>query len=134
MKKSISIFWRRKKIHYAIPLGKCMKCGKVIYPPMRRCPYCGSEDIKVIRSKGIGTLLNYTISYFRKEGDEASLPRIVGLVRLDEGAIIPAEIVDVDPEEVKEGMRVEAVLRRLSSDDPYGLIYYGLKFSPALNK
>ncbi len=134
MKKSISIFWRKRNLHYRIPIARCKKCGKTVYPPTKRCPVCGSEDLEITVSRGIGKLLTYTISYFRKEGDELSLPRILGLVKLDEGAIVPAEIVDVDPEEVKEGMKVQAVLRKLSSDDPYGLIYYGLKFSPALNK
>ncbi len=78
--------------------------------------------------------MNFTVSYYRREGDEEHLPRIVGLVKLDEGIVVPGEIVDIDPSEVKEGIRVEAVLRRYSSDDPYGLIYYGLKFIPILKK
>ncbi len=134
MKHSIPIFWRNRDSHYRIKITKCNTCGKLAYFGRDRCPYCGSRNVTIIESKGKGTLVNFTISYYRREGDEEHLPRIVGLIKLDEGIVIPGEIVDIDLGEVKEGLRVEAVLRRYSSDDPYGLIYYGLKFIPALKK
>ncbi len=134
LKNSISIFWRKRSNYYRIKLTKCRKCGRISYPARERCPYCGSNDVEHIDSSGHGKILNYTVSYYRREGDAENMPRIVALVRLDEGVVIPAEIVDSSPEEIKEGMEVEAVLRRLNSDDPYGLIYYGLKFTPVLNK
>ncbi len=134
MKYSIPQFWRNRYSHYRLTITKCRRCGGKAYFRRLRCPYCGSSDVEVIESRGKGTLLTYTISYYRREGDEEYLPRIVGLIRLDEGVVVPAEIVDTSPDEVKEGLRVEAVLRRYSSDDPYGLIYYGLKFIPLLKK
>ena len=134
MKNSISIFWRKRNNYYRLELTKCKKCGKISYPARNRCPYCGSENVEHLISKGYGTLLNYTISYYRKESDEEALPRIIGLIKLDEGPLIPAEIVDVDVRRLRKGLRVEAVLRRLASDDPYGLIYYGLKFTPILKE
>ena len=134
LKNSISIFWRKRSNYYRIQLTKCRKCGRISYPARGRCPYCGSRNVEHINSSGHGRILTYTVSYYRREGDDESMPRIIGLVRLDEGVIIPAEIVDASPEELKVGVEVEAVLRRLSSDDPYGLIYYGLKFTPVLNK
>jgi len=79
-------------------------------------------------------VVSYTVSYFRREGEEESMPRIIGLIELEEDVKVPGEIVDVEPSEIEEGMEVEAVLRRFSSDNPYGLIYYGLKFIPVLKK
>ncbi len=132
MKLSISIHWRRKETHYRLALTKCRACGRVSFGERKVCPYCGSKDVTTLIPSGTGTLLSYSVSYFRREGDEEFLPRITCLVKLDEGAIVPGELVDVDPDEVYIGMKVEAVLRRYSSDDPYGLIYYGLKFIPFL--
>lgn len=134
MKHSTSMHWRKKENYYTIRLTKCRGCNRISFPGRLRCPYCGSKNVEYVSSKGIGILIDYTVSYFRREGDEESMPRILGLIKLDDGVVVPGEITDVDPNEIKEGMRVEAVLRRLSSDDPYGLIYYGLKFMPILKK
>ncbi|MFP3188038.1 MAG: DNA-binding protein, partial [Sulfolobaceae archaeon] len=49
-------------------------------------------------------------------------------IRLDEGLDIVAPLTDVEANELKEGVRVEAVLRRLRSDSTNGLIQYGIKF------
>jgi len=135
MKHSISIFWRDRENHYKLLITKCRNCGKSSYPKLKRCPYCGSINVEVVESKGRGTLVNYTITYFRVDGSEAMLPKVIGLVKLDEGVKVPAEIVDVpDLSSLKPGLEVEAVLRKYSSDDPHGLIYYGLKFIPSIIK
>jgi len=134
MKHSISLFWRMRDAHYRILLTSCGDCGKVSPHKHVRCPHCGSRNVKVVESRGLGELINYTVSYYRTEGSEQYLPRIVGLVRLNEGVLTVGEVADVDPSEVTAGMRVEAALRKYSSDDPNGLIYYGLKFIPIIKE
>lgn len=134
MKHSISIFWRLKDNHYKIYVTKCRDCGKAAAFKRLRCPHCGSQNVEHLESRGLGELINYTVSYYRTEGSEQYLPRVVGLVRLDEGPVIVGEITDVDPNELSAGTRVEAVLRKYSSDDPNGLIYYGLKFIPIIKR
>jgi uncharacterized OB-fold protein len=134
MKHSISIFWRLKDNHYKIYVTKCGDCGRVAPLKRLKCPYCGSRNVEHIESRGFGELINYTVSYYRTEGSEQYLPRVVGLVKLDEGPVIIGEITDVDLNELSIGTRVEAVLRKYSSEDPNGLIYYGLKFIPVIKK
>lgn len=134
MRHSISIFWRLKDNHYKIHFTKCRNCGKTSSLKRLRCPYCGSQNLEYSESRGFGELINYTISYYRTEGSEQYLPRVIGLVRLDEGPVVVGEISDVDLNELSVGMRVEAVLRKYSSEDPNGLIYYGLKFIPIIKK
>jgi len=58
------------------------------------------------------------------------VPYVFALVKLDEGPMVSAQIVDVKPEDVKIGMRVKAVFRRIQSEDPEGLIHYAYKFKP----
>ncbi|MEM3142705.1 MAG: Zn-ribbon domain-containing OB-fold protein, partial [Zestosphaera sp.] len=123
-----------KDNHYKIYVTKCRNCGRASSFKRLRCPYCGSQNIEYLESRGFGELINYTISYYRTEGSEQYLPRVVGLVRLDEGPVIVGEITDVDLNELSVGARVEAVLRKYSSEDPNGLIYYGLKFIPVIKK
>ncbi|RLG85383.1 MAG: DNA-binding protein [Thermoprotei archaeon] len=130
MRLSISKHWRNKKVHYQLALGYCKACGKYHFPPKYRCPYCSSKDVELTIPKGEGTLIEWTVSYVRLEHLEHELPLIVGLVRLDEGPVVRGVLTDVDPKELREGMRLEAVLRRLEEDGVSGLIYYGIKFKP----
>jgi len=134
MKYSIPIFWRNKYSYYRLEFTKCKRCNKIAFFRRRVCPYCRSRDVEVLTSKGIGRVISFTVSYFRGSTNLESYPRIIALVELEEGFKVIGELSDVKPEEVKEVMYVEAVLRRFSSDDPYGLIYYGVKFIPRVKK
>ena len=70
--------------------------------------------------------------YQTGEGARRETPLIVGLVRLDDGTRVVTQLTDVDPQELRTGMRVEAVFRRVAADEPYGIIAYGVKFRPVL--
>ena len=132
MRYSIPIFWRNRSSYYSLEFTKCRRCGKVSFFKRSVCPYCGSRDVEIVKSRGFGKVRLFTISYFRGSTNLENYPRIIALIELEEGMRVIGELSDVEPDEVREGMEVEAVLRRLSSDDPYGLIYYGLKFIPRL--
>lgn len=109
-------------------LGICKKCGNVFYPYQGICGKCGSVDVEKVKAKGTGTLLEYTVLCQTRDGFEKQVPIVIGLIRLDEGVDIVAPLTDVEVNEIKEGVRVEAVLRRLRSDSVNGLIQYGIKF------
>ena len=57
---------------------------------------------------------------------------MVALLELDDGLRLLSQVVDVDPEEVQAGMRVEAVFRRVKEDGSAGIIHYGYKFRPVV--
>ncbi|QGR19377.1 Zn-ribbon domain-containing OB-fold protein [Stygiolobus azoricus] len=128
MKISPSQSWRLKNTLYSLMLGICKKCGNVFYPYQGICGKCGSVDVEKVKAKGTGTLLEYTVLYQTRDGFEKQVPIVIGLIRLDEGVDIVAPLTDVEVNEIKEGVRVEAVLRRLRSDSVNGLIQYGIKF------
>ena len=52
------------------------------------------------------------------------------MVRTTDGIMISGQLVDVNLEDVRIGMPVRAVLRRISDDGPSGVIHYGYKFVP----
>ena len=56
-----------------------------------------------------------------------------GLVKLEEGPIVTAQLTDVENDQVKIGMKVEMVTRKLREDGEEGQIIYGYKFRPALS-
>jgi len=130
MKLSVPQFWRVKESLYKLVLTRCLSCGRVSVFKRPACPYCGSTRVAHEESQGIGVVECFTKVYYRQDSSEDRLPEVVAVVRLNEGVKVVGEVVGVKVDEVSEGMVVEAVLRRYTSDDPYGVIYYGLKFEP----
>lgn len=66
------------------------------------------------------------------QGYEDQKPYTVALVKLDEGPMVTAQLTDVDASDVKIGMRVEMVTRKLREEGDEGQIIYGYKFRPLL--
>lgn len=82
-------------------------------------------------SGGKGTVLSYTIVMDAPEGFEEQAPYTLGLVRLDDGPTVLAQLTDLDaPATI--GLRVEMVTRKLRTDGQRGIIVYGYKFRPLL--
>jgi len=70
--------------------------------------------------------------YHAPEGYEEFVPYTVALVKLEEGPLVAAQLTDVDAEEVRIGMPVEMVTRKLREYGEDGLIVYGYKFRPRM--
>ncbi|MDQ7024781.1 MAG: Zn-ribbon domain-containing OB-fold protein [Anaerolineae bacterium] len=80
---------------------------------------------------GTGEVYSYTVVQDPPLGYEDNAPYILALVKLDEGAIITAQLTDVD-DNITIGDRVEMVTRKLTSEGQQGMIIYGYKFRPML--
>ena len=120
--------WRNKKYMYRLIASKCEDCNNIDFPYSSYCSRCGSKNVKKIMLSGKGVLLSFTVNYQQRDGYEKSLPNIIGLIRLDENVEVVAPIVDADLDKLREGMKVEAVMRRVYTDSYNGLIQYGIKF------
>jgi uncharacterized protein len=81
---------------------------------------------------GRGEIYSFTIMYNVPQGFEEQKPYTVALIKLDEGPMVTAQLTDVVSSEVKIGMRVEMVTRKLREDGDEGQIIYGYKFRPIL--
>jgi len=77
-----------------------------------------------------GRVLSYTVIRYAPRGFERQVPYVVALIELDNGTKLISQLTDVKPEDVKCGMRVEAVFRKLREQGPSGIIEYGIKFRP----
>ncbi|BEP16760.1 Zn-ribbon domain-containing OB-fold protein [Pyrofollis japonicus] len=130
--------WREREPRYRLVGKRCKKCGAIIYPPRPACPHCGSRDLEDVELPRTGTVETYTIIYTVMDGFRHKAPLPIAIVRLDNGldngARVLAPLTDIDPEEIKTGMRVEAVLRRIKQDGEHGLIAYGVAFRPVLSE
>ena len=128
----LSMWWRKRIPRYRLVGARCLECGRIHYPPRPACPYCGSRKLEEVPLPRRGTLESYTVVYSVPGDNRLNAPILVGLVRLDNGVRILAELTDADPESLKEGMPVEAVVRRVREDGETGIIAYGVKFRPVL--
>ncbi len=94
--------------------NKCPKCGKVFVPPRKICGECNETiiiDKNWVELPNTGTLLNYTITYYRvsdRAGRKTKNLQIVGMVQIDgsDTAII-YRLLNITPEELEIGMKVK---------------------------
>jgi len=91
---------------------RCSNCGKVFVPPRKICPTCFRENTEWVNVRDEGTLISYSIARRPLEAIpvDKKVPVIWGLVKLD-GAdtALLHYLGEVNPGEVKIGMRVKAV-------------------------
>jgi scaffold protein (connect acetoacetyl-CoA thiolase and HMG-CoA synthase) len=128
----IARHWRLRKQRYALEGEQCDHCGKYLFPPRDICPHCGEEAKQKRLMSGKGEVYSFTVIHDPPTGYEEQAPYAVALVKLQEGPMITAQLTDVDTAEVRIGMPVEMVTRRLRSDGDEGVIHYGYKFRPVL--
>jgi uncharacterized OB-fold protein len=128
----IARHWRLRRQRYALQGEQCDRCGKYIFPPRDVCPHCGEEARRQRALSGKGEVFSFTVIHDPPTGYEEQAPYAIALVRLQEGPMVTAQLTDVDASEVKIGMPVEMVTRRLRSDGDEGVIHYGYKFRPVL--
>ena len=127
---SVPRVWRELKYKYRLIGSKCLKCGAVVYPPRMVCPKCSSNRMAEEKLPETGKVLSYTVIRYAPRGFERQVPYVVALIELDNGTRLISQLTDVKPEDVKCGMRVEAVFRKLREQGPSGIIEYGIKFRP----
>jgi len=122
--------WRTRLQRYRLLGARCRSCGRLHYPPLKSCPYCGSRDLEEAQLPRQGRLLSYTAVYSVEEGSREESPVYVGLVDLGVARVV-AELTDVsDPSQLRPGAAVEAVFRRIGEEGDEGVVVYGVKFRP----
>nr|HDO81320.1 Zn-ribbon domain-containing OB-fold protein [Candidatus Bathyarchaeota archaeon] len=124
--------WRELPQRYRLEASFCPKCSTTYFPPREFCPECGSRELERRKLPHRGKLVTYTVMYTPPKGFELYVPYIVGLVRLEDGTYITAQITDVDPQELDLDIDVEAVIRKIGEKGRDGPIYYSYKFRPAV--
>ncbi len=110
---SFSKFLEEKKLMGS----RCRACGRLYLPPRPLCPECFGEEMEWVELSGRGRLVAFTAVHVAPTamlaaGYSREKPYCVGLVRLEEGPRISAQILGFDPkrpEGIKPGMPLRAV-------------------------
>jgi uncharacterized OB-fold protein len=129
---SVPRYWRETKYRYRLIGEMCTECGKIIFPRGAVCINCGSTELEDMNLHRTGSIVSWTVVRNPPASYRKYSPFVVALVELDDGVRILSQIVDVEPDEVETGMRVETAFRRVKEDGPSGIIEYGFKFRPII--
>src|SRR5207237_2840610 len=109
-------YWDKAKAH-ELWLMRCNACGRTYFYPRPICPSCFSRETAWVRSSGRGTLYAFSIVHRPPTpAFQERVPYVAALVELEDGARIPTNLVDVepDPAKIQVGMAVEVVFEDVS--------------------
>ena len=120
-------YFREISQRYRLEAGKCNGCGTAYFPPRLICPECKSKDFTKINLNSEGTLLTYTVVRVGSDKFSQQSPFAVGIVELNDGVKITAQLADVDFEHLKIGLKVKMVFRKVQDEGKSGLHCYGYK-------
>ncbi|MCZ6784297.1 MAG: OB-fold domain-containing protein [Proteobacteria bacterium] len=93
-------------------IQKCSACGVLRHPPRPMCGECQSLDWEPEASAGSGTVYSFTVLH-HPQVPGYEYPLVVGLIELDEGTRIVANVVGCEPGELQIGLVVEAHIEKV---------------------
>ncbi len=126
-------YWREIPQRYRLEAGKCKECGRVAFPPRLICSGCGSREFHTERLPDVGTVLTYTVIRVPPSQFADEAPYAVGIVELEGGVRITAQIVDCPLEAIQIGQRVKVEFRRIRQEGEAGILCYGYKCVPMVS-
>jgi len=91
---------------------KCRKCRRIMVPPRMFCEHCFRPTDEWVYLEDTGTVVSYSLCYVTwdvKRVKEPIIPAIIEIDGASKGMGIMHLLGEVEPEEVKIGMRVKAV-------------------------
>ncbi|MBM3228807.1 Zn-ribbon domain-containing OB-fold protein [Candidatus Parvarchaeota archaeon] len=129
MKAGLALTWRRIPERYMLKGNCCTNCKTNYFPPRKICSKCRRlGKIEPRQFVGRGKIYSFTEVSAPPVGFELEVPYVLALIELEEGPLVTSQIVDCKASDVRIGMPVEMVFRKIQEDGEEGLIHYGYKF------
>jgi uncharacterized OB-fold protein len=96
--------------------NECNGCGALFFDRRNACASCGRRDFSIRRLANDGVLRAFTIVHRASPG--VPVPYVSGIVDLDGGGVVKANIVGIDPEpgNLTLGMRLKLSTFRVAAD------------------
>ena len=99
-------FWFEGAREHRLLIQRCKQCGTLRHPPRPMCSECQSYEWDVVIASGRGTVYSYVINHY-PQVPAFDYPLAVGLIELEEGTRLVANVIGVDPADIRVGMPVE---------------------------
>jgi uncharacterized OB-fold protein len=87
-------------------IQRCAACGRLRHPTEPACPACQSFDWDTVEASGFGVVYSFVVNHY-PQVPAFDYPLAVGLIELEEGTRLVANIVGIDPAEIAVGLPVE---------------------------
>ncbi len=92
---------------------RCPTCNRVYVPARSICKDCYSQLDEWVEVSNKGTLLTYTVCNQQNAIQPVEAPIVYGIIQLDGADTGFVHLLgEVDPEQLKVGMRVQAVFKK----------------------
>ncbi len=112
---------------YRLEASKCTNCGHINFPPRLVCPDCKGKKFETVLLNDEGRLLTFTVVRVASEKFSRETPYAIGIVELNDGVRVTAQIADVDVEELQIGQKVKLIFRKIQEEGKAGILCYGYK-------
>ncbi len=127
--QSVPMLWRRIRHRYNLVGRHCKTCDSKYFPPIPLCRKCRRKsDLVDFQFSGLGKIYSYTIIRDPPTGFRDLAPYAIAMIRLDEGPLVLSQIVDTKFEDLRIGMSVQVVFRRIGDAGRTGVLHYSYKF------
>jgi uncharacterized OB-fold protein len=100
-------FWFEGAQEHLLLIQHCTSCGTLRHPPLPACANCGSLEWDTVESSGRGTLYSYVVVHY-PQVPSFEYPLPIGLIELEEGTRVVANLGGVEREDITIGMPLRA--------------------------
>lgn len=109
-----NLFFFEGAMERRLLIQQCSACRTLRHPPQPRCDTCGSYEWGTVEASGRGTVYSFVVNHY-PQVPAFDYPLPIGLIELEEGTRLVAQIVDAPVESITIGMPVEVTWL---DDDP----------------
>jgi uncharacterized OB-fold protein/acyl dehydratase len=99
-------FWFEGARQHRLLIQRCKECGTLRHPPRPMCSECRSYEWDVVDASGRGTVYSFVVNHY-PQVPAFDYPLAVGLIELEEGTRLVANVIGVEPGDISVGMPVE---------------------------
>ena len=99
-------FWFEGARQHRLLIQRCKECGTLRHPPRPMCAECRSYEWDVVDASGRGTVYSFVVNHY-PQVPAFDYPLAVGLIELEEGTRLVANVIGVEPGDIRVGMPVE---------------------------
>jgi uncharacterized OB-fold protein len=96
-------------------IQRCKACGSLRHPPGPVCPSCHSFEWDTLQASGRGTVYSFVVMHY-PEVPPFDHPNPIGLIELDEGTRLVAQLVGIKPDQVQIGQAVQVEFNTFDGD------------------
>ena len=119
-------FWEGLKAERLL-IQQCNACEHWIFYPRRHCPACLAHDLAWREVSGGATLYSFTLTRIATLPDFIDeMPQKLAVVELDEGVRINTNLVGLEEDEIRIGMRLQPVFAEVDAKGNRLLRFTGL--------